>query len=387
MSRSCDQAALLVNGEQRMLTDPAEYNYEFTNGAGCNNLHCLACGATVRSGAPGLRLAGGRTPRDLPAMYATPDWTTLKYIKAEHASWRLYACKCECWEEATEHRVINDGDSAGDPRMPWVCDGHTTPELPMTLGGLEISELGTDWGQVVRRILEGTCPRRLERQDEGPSRWLIWLRKYLQALSVASKLSGAVARRIDSEDEAVLGAVMLYLSWFSADPGILEAAVKRAERDLDAVLVGHKVPEWTYHRPRLWDVLITAMRRHTDELRGQVVNVVREVMLIPAKDGDPVKATLANWAFVDIHREDDFQWMAEHIVALDTAGPGRWPRIMELLLHAQREDEKLGHLVAIGGVAMIQSGRVPAAEFRTWMARHGDAQNAWTLPLEAALNE
>ncbi|MBA2320450.1 MAG: hypothetical protein H0V89_04780 [Deltaproteobacteria bacterium] len=387
MHRSCGEAALLVGGKRRLPADPVEYNREFTNGAGCNNLRCGACGATVRSGAPGMRLVGGRQPKDLPAMYATTDWTTLRYLKADHPAWRLYACKCICWEEGSEHLVINDGDSPGDPRMPWVCDGHAMPELPLTLGELAISELGTDWADVVQRVLGGTCPRRLERADEGPSRWLVWLRYYLDGLSITANLSRAVVKRIDEGDDQVVGTVLTYLRAFAADPGILEAALTHAESNLEAVLVGHKVPELTYYRPSLWDVMILAMRRRTDELRGRLVDVVREVMLLPAKDGDPVKDTLADWAYTGVYREDDFQWMAEHIVALDTAGPGRWVHIMELLLHAQREDDELGYLVAIGGVTLIQSGRVPPTEFRTWMARHGDSQNAWTWPLEAALSE
>jgi hypothetical protein len=60
---------------------------------------------------------------------------------------------------------------------------------------------------------------------------------------------------------------------------------------------------------------------------------------------------------------------------------------MELLLYAQRDDVELGYLVSIGGVNLIQSHRVPPAEFRKWMARHGDSANAWTLPLEAALDD
>ena len=366
--------------------DRSEYNYEYTDGAGCNNLRCVPCGVPVRSGEPGLRLADGRTPSDLPAMYETKNWTTLRYIKPDHPGWRLYACKCTCWEEASEHLVSNDGDSPGDARMSWVCDGHPIPELPTTLGQLVIAEHGTDWDDVVSRILHGTRPRKLDRRDERPARWLIWLRMYLQGLPITASLSKAVVDRIHDSNMNVLGTVLAYLRWFRDDPGGLEAAVARAESNLEAVLVGYKLPESNY-APRLWDVMLAAMRRPSDELRARVVDIVRQVMLQPASAGDPVQETLANWAYADLYRESDFQWMAENIVALDAAGPGRWVNVMELLLHAYREGVELGHLVAIGGVALIESRRVPVTEFRSWMARHGDATDAWTLPLEAALDE
>ena len=385
MNRTCDDSALLVGGEHRLPTDPCEYNYEYRNGAGCNNLRCVACGVPVRSGAPGLRLAGGRTPKDLPAMYETKDWTALPFIKAEHPGWRLYACKCACWEEASEHLVVNDGDSPGDARLPWACDGHPAPELPTTLGQLVIAEHGTDWNDIVYRVLRGTSPRKLERSDEGPARWLIWLRMYLQGLPVTAGLSKAVVDQIHDSNVNVVGTVLAYLRWFRDDPGCLEAAVARAEENLESVLVGYKLPESNY-APRLWDVLLAAMRRPSDELRARVIEVMRKVMLQPASEDDAVKETLANWAYADLYRESDLQWMAENIAAIDAAGPGRWIHVMELLLHAQREEAGLGHLVAIGGIALIQSRRVPVTEFRSWMARHGDDKDAWTWPLEAALN-
>jgi len=385
--RSCGPSALLVGGEHRLPADPCEYNGEYGIGPGCNNLRCQACGARVRHGAAGVRLRDDRPPGSVATLYATEDWTSLPFIAAGSSRWRLYACACRWWEEASEHLLDNDRESPGDPDLPWSCGGHPPPTLPVTLGDLVIST-ETDWPAIVERIFAGACPRRLERDDQGPAVWLSWLHGYLAGLPVARALARAVGDRIDDRDERVVGAVLLFYRRFPAAEGF-DRVVSRAEADLGAVLSTWTVPEHAY-RPRPWDVMIAALMQRTDvddPLRARVVDLVREVMLLPAGERDPVKATLGQSWHAEAFGDDDLAWMTEHVVALDAAGPGRWSKIMSLLLAAARRDRELDHLIVLAGSALLRSGRVSPAELRGWIDARGYQWERWVLALERSLAE
>ncbi|MBA2321326.1 MAG: hypothetical protein H0V89_09235 [Deltaproteobacteria bacterium] len=386
MSRNCGSSALLVGGDHRFPADPCEYNFGFDARPGCNRLRCASCGADVRTGAVGLSLKDGERPKDLTAMYATEDWASLPFVTNEQSGWRLYACKCETWQELDHHLLENDHDSPGDPDLPWRCAGHPVPELPLSLGELTIAA-DTDWAALVQRILDGACPRRLDRADEGPWLWLPWLYAYLKDLPVRAKLSRAIGDRAPDRAEHVVAAVLAFFRRFPVADGI-ERVVACAEADVAAVFAGHKVPEVDY-RPSLWGALISALMMRTDEndaLDVRVIDVVRKAMLRPAGKPDAVTEVLS-WAYADAFRDADLAWMAENIAALDAAGPGRWTKIMTMLVAASRKKVELEHLIVIGGIALIQSRRVDTSAIRAWMQKRGHKADAWVVALESALDK
>src|SRR4051812_32219562 len=117
--RYCPVGGKLVGGGGRLPSDPCEYN----ESAGCNRLRCSSCGEWVRIGPPGVRSKGGAPP-DLAALFSATDWLELPFIVKDHRDWRLYACKCNWWEETSMASLENDHDSPSDPNLPWACAGH-----------------------------------------------------------------------------------------------------------------------------------------------------------------------------------------------------------------------------------------------------------------------
>jgi hypothetical protein len=374
---------MVVGGGHRLPEDPCEYNSEASLGPGCNNLHCENCGARVRNSAPGFRVKDSQRSEDLPALYASDNWFS-PFVVSAHADWRLYVCKCAYWEEGSTHFVINDHDSPGDPYMNWVCGGHPTPELPMTLGKLTISS-DTNWPALVKRVLDGACPRMLERADEGPWLWLSWLYSYLDGLSTVGDLSKAIADRLVDADTRVVVTVLAFFQKFPTAAGIGQV-IAHAKADPAIVAIRHVVAEDDVIS--LWDVLLGVLRARTMENPArEVVDLIRKVMLLPIGDHDPFMQTMARSWEANAFKRDDATWMAENIVALEAAGRGRWKPIMNLVVAYANNDAEAESMVLIAGVALIQSGRVPHAEIRSWIKQRAYPSDAWALVLESALNK
>lgn len=108
-------------------------------------------------------------------------------------------------------------------------------------------------------------------------------------------------------------------------------------------------------------------------------------MLRPVGDRDPLAESLRYGWEANAFHLDDARWMAENIVALEVAGPGRWKRIMNLVVAFARNDAELESLVVIAGVALIQSRRVPEPEIRAWIKQRAHESDAWALVLETSL--
>lgn len=121
---------MVVGANRRLPDDPCEYNPEAGSGPGCNQLRCNNCGERVRN-ACGLRFEGSPRHKDIQALSATKDWSSSPLTAPAHKSWRLYACRCDYWEESDTHYVVNDRESPGDTHMNWVCGGHPEPILPL----------------------------------------------------------------------------------------------------------------------------------------------------------------------------------------------------------------------------------------------------------------
>lgn len=377
---------MTVGGTHRLPDDPCEYNPEASSGPGCNQLRCQNCGEHVRASAPGFRPKGELRRNDCAKLYATEDWSASPFVVPAHADWRLYACRCMYWDEGSEHFLINDGDSPGDAHMNWRCGGHPEPVLPLALGKLTISTT-TDWPALVQQILDGECPRRLERKDEGPWLWLPWLYAYLEGVPVTSELSRAIANRITDRDERVIGAVLIFFRRFPTADGISKLFA-HANADPARVAIVHAVPETTL-RPSLWNILIGMLQNRTEENPArEAVDLLRKVMLATtAGTRDPLKETLSRPWEANAFWLDDAEWMSENIVALEAAGPGRWKPLMSLILAFARNDAELESMVVIAGIALIQSGRVPAADMRAWIKQRASRSDAWALVLTSALDK
>ncbi len=385
MNRSCGANALVVGGSHRLPEDPCEFNPDGSMGPGCNNLRCGNCGARVRHSPPGFRLEGSRGRDDAPALYAAEDWSSSPLVVASHPGWRLYACRCDYWHEEATSYVINDHDSPGDPHMNWSCGGHPAPDLPLALGEVAISA-ATDWPALVQRVLDGACPRRLGRTGEGPWLWLSWLHAYLRGLPVEGELSQAVGRKISDRDERTVGAVLIFFRRSPMAAGI-EHLLARAKADPQSVMVRHAIPE-DDHEPSLWDVLIAVLRQRTVENPARdAVDVIRNVLLRPIGRHDPLKQTLERSWEANAFRLDDAAWMAENIVALEAAGPGRWRPVLNLIVAFANNDAALESMVVIAGVALIASRRVPVPEMRAWIKQHAYDPDAWALVLQSALDK
>lgn len=383
MSRSCESGAMVVGGQHRLPEDPCEYNPEASLGPGCNQLVCGNCGARVRNSAPGVRNAEGRGRDDAPVLYAIEDWSSSPLVERASATWRLYVCRCDYWVEGETSYVINDHDAPGDPHMNWSCGGHPEPALPLILDALTITA-HTDWPALVQAVLDGDCPRRLERANEGPWLWLSWLYAYLGGLPQASQFSRAVGSKIVDRDERTIGAVLVFFRRFPTAEGV-QHLLARAEADPESVMVKHAIPEDDYE-PSLWDVLIAVLQQRTEENPALVaVEVIRKVLLRAPGRRDPLKQTLERSWEASAFRLADAAWLGENIAALEAVAPGRWKPIMNLVVAFARNDDELESMILTAGVSLIESRRVPPAEIRAWIKQRAYPADAWPVVLESAL--
>jgi len=218
--------------------------------------------------------------------------------------------------------------------------------------------------------------------------WLPWLHAYLADLPIQNAVSRAIGERGDDPDDHVVAVVLAFFRRFPAADGF-ERVLVRAERNIESVLTGHEVSQSPGYRPSLWDVMISAMMMRTemsDALGMRVVAVVRKAMLIPAVKPDVV-AEVLTWTYADAFRADDLAWLAENIVALDKAGPGRWRQVMTVLVAARRKNPELEYLLLVAGVALIRDGHVSPQMLRTWIPQHGHKTEPWVIALEGALDQ
>jgi hypothetical protein len=60
---------------------------------------------------------------------------------------------------------------------------------------------------------------------------------------------------------------------------------------------------------------------------------------------------------------------------------------MGLLVHWGRAKAELAYLIAIGGVALVESGRVPLADIGDWLRKTAYKSDEWALVLQASLDK
>lgn len=438
--RVCADRGLLVDGDTRFASDPCEY-YDGAIGAlvGCARLRCERCGALVRGGPPGVTIRDGASI-DAAKLYAAPDWSALPAFERREPALRnerrvrFYACKCQRWEAARVDAIDNDHDSPSDPDLPWACAGHPVPELPLVLGELSISAK-PDWAAVVNRVLDGSCPRALglpHDNGDGPSVWLGWLYAYLRGTPGADGLSSAIADRFADPSPLVIGRVLFFFARFPGAKGI-ERLVHQAETDPRQVAIGYPIPE--HHKANtLWDVLAArlAARRERDAVDARVDALVRRLLVLPLSslshadrgstdlvqqerelrarmgwdpNSDLTKSWLDDYARLkkseridvvasELERSpgafDDAslrEFLADHIVEIDAAAPGRWKLVMERLTDYLHKPEQ-GHLIVVAGARVIRAKLASADDLRRWIQQrrsYGWVDDSWVSPLEAML--
>lgn len=398
--RFCDAGGLLVHAAGRLPTDRCEYHLgAITVPCGCNQMRCKQCREQVRSGPPGRGLPSGRavTPAEL---FASEHWEDLTAPRPEV---RLYACRCALWECRSDAEGIDrEGDSPVDPHMDWACAGHPVPELPQRLGELEVRP-DSDWAALVARVLAGACPRPLQltNRPDGPALWLGWLYAYLLGRPEADAFSTALAARagdLDPPDPFVRGRVLHFFARFPKAAGF-DQLIAEAERAPDAVVVGHPIPEEEGVPPTLFDVIVgrlEATPRRTGAADARSSEVLQRALLTPwpvpagAAGGEDVVASALK-RFSSAFRDPALRlWMADHIVAIEAATPGRWRPVMDLLADWYQKPA-LGHLIVIAGVALIQGHAVPSSEVRAWLdtarTRGLWVDDAWLVTLGSALDD
>jgi len=434
--RVCAESGLLVDGDTRLLTDPCEYFHPAAGvQVGCGRLRCESCKAWVRGGPPGLRLEDGATV-DLRALHAAPDWSALPFIEEAYVLFnrmRLYTCTCTYWVAESVAPIDNDHEVESDPDVPWGCAGHPAPELPLSLGDLRI-DAGTNWAQLVDKILRGSCPRDLERKEAlgaEPALWLAWLYAYLRGLSGADDLSAAIAGRLDDADPQVVGRVLYFFTQFPRAHGS-ETLIARAEADVHRVALGYPIPESRLPLT-LWGGIASAHQgtpgKH-DALDTRVDALAQRLLVVPRSalphdevgptgalelerqrkarqglDADTAKYLLDDFArrlrserldvigsaLADsskIFRDPEMRrFVADHIVEIDKAAPGRWRQAMTLLSDWHDKPAQ-GHLLVVAGARVIQAHLATADELRAWIQErraYGWVHDAWVQPLEAML--
>lgn len=434
--RVCAESGLLVHGDTRILADPCEYFHPSARvRVGCGRLWCANCETWVRGGPPGLGVKDGAHV-DLRALHSAPDWSALPFIEeayALHNRTRLYACRCSYWAAETVAPIENDHELESDPNVPWACAGHPAPSLPFALNDLSIGT-GTNWPPLVAKILQGSCPRDLERREAlgaEPALWLVWLYVYLRGLAISDGLSSAIADRLDDPDPQVVGRVLYFFLHFPSATGI-EKLVARAEADIHRVALGYPIPE---HLSvcSLWSILATRLEqasKQPDALDTRVQSLVNRLLFVPLSslphddlgptgtieferqrlarlgwDDDTLKFVLDDFARARTEERTDVigyalgrssrafadaemrVFLADHIVKLDAAAPGRWRQVMTLLTDWFHKPAQ-GHLVVIAGTRVIEAGLTGPDEFRAWIKSrraYGWVDDAWVLPLDSML--
>ncbi|MCC6995060.1 MAG: hypothetical protein IT370_10670 [Deltaproteobacteria bacterium] len=373
---------------------------------------------------------------DLRALHAAPDWAALPFLEQGYVLFnrrRLYACTCLHWTAESVAPIENDHELESEPNLPWGCAGHPAPELPVRLTQLVI-DAQASWPQLVDAILRGSCPRELERREAlgpEPGLWLAWLYVYLRGLAVADELSAAVADRLLDADPQVVGRVLYFFIHFSRARGV-DKVIAHAEADLHRVALGYPIPE-TPPAPTLWAVLSTRLGNAPDPrdaLDARVESMVERLLFVPRSslphddlgplgtgdferqrrerlgwDPDTLEYVLNDFARLRASERADVvghalgrsasmfagaerrRFIADHIVEIDQAAPGRWRQVMTLLSDWHGKPAQ-GHLIVLAGARVIQAHLATPDELRAWISArrsYGWVNDAWVAPLEAML--
>jgi hypothetical protein len=423
----------VVGGRTLIPADLCEYQHPAVNKhIGCNRLRCRSCGAWVRFGPPGLVAEKDARPH-LAELVAAESWDGLDYLEQRADLYRLYVCQCTAWVESAVYWTDDpDADPMAHASLPWACDGHDVPELPISLRDHELAALA-DVDETLEKMLRGWSPHgRDGGLYDGPVRWAIWLYTYLLGRPEADALSRQLAERVSDPSPELLGRVLFFFTHFPRASGV-EKVIDRASDEIERIAVGCAIPE-SARSPTLIDVLV-ARREHRgepqDTLDRRAADVLRRALLLPlgdlsheeigpteadryaermragnealseeqlaaiesyrrtlqqARGRDLLKGVLEAREHLRAFDADDLRWLADHVDQVERAGPGRWEAVLSLLAAWSRADSDLEHWMVIGAVRLIESELVPVAQVRQWVSDHAGPVDAWALPVTVALD-
>lgn len=409
--RFCNEGGRVTGGETPVPDDLCEYQHPNVGAlVGCNRLKCSDCGAWVRHGPPGFVAKEDARPH-LAEIYEAENWRRLACLKKGPTSHRLYVCRCTAWAGNHDYMMADPDPEYTDPVLPWRCDGHPVPELPVEFDG-EVLSSETDFDAFVDRVMDGWCPRPVfKRGEQGPSLWLIWAYAYLLGLPEADAFSRACALRVSDSDPAIAGRVLHLFARFPQAEGVAHV-IDRATDHPERIAVGYAVPErWTYSTEiELLAARLAQSKEPKDEIDTSAMNLFRRALLTPRNDlstetlgsldvddyekkvFDILRADLPSRMLEELRGtsafgDNDLEWLANHAADIERAGPTRWKVVLSVLSWADRtRKEELAHLVVVAGVTLVKSGLVDLSELRAWISTTG-ANQAWALPIEIAIDK
>lgn len=366
----CEDDGLVVAADIGVPTDPTDYRAGSAI-LGCSNLRCVGCHEVVR------QLVGVECPHvqtRLQRLFETPDWTTLDFV-APYSLGRLYACRCTGWLETSYH-VCTDPDpepSAGDPSLPWKCDGHPVAALPVVVDG-EVIEASTDLGALVRRVLGGWSPDTSPPPSPwSPSAWLYRLRRRLADLPQAAALAEAVAACLD--DPVRRGGAIAYFGGYPRDPGferVLALATDPAELGRPSPNVVKDGSTLDY-RPAL------ALRCRLFSVRGKpdaLDRAARDLLQAGLLRGDPGLET----EDMDGVRSVAGPWLARHAGAIARVTPAWTIAVLQSL-----KDLDDPALLTVAGVALAHEPGADHAALREWLEDWPNRHEAYAAVISVAL--
>lgn len=439
--RFCAVGGVVVGGKTRIPDDPAEYQFD---GSGiltaCSALRCGSCGEVVVHGPPGLVAKNDLRPF-LKDLYGSEDWTSSEHLVTGDETHRLYFCRCTAWVENRQNVLADpDPDPMVTPDLPWGCVGHPTPTLPIALGPVSLGS-SKDVPGVVDSLLSGSAPRDFgDGGKPGPFQWLTWLAAHCSGLELADVLAQELAGRLEnSGDYQTTGRILSFFRVFPGAPGF-DAVVGWAEKARLDICINFPISESTIS-PSAFATLVarlgsretTVPRSESDrDLDDRAVALVRTALLAPlselshAQAGPSSQVTdyeanmraqvehfdetyqrlvdayanmlkkkwadlpgqfLKNTDSVRTLDETDLEWLANHILEIESANPGRWESVLFALSFRAAIQPDLGHLVVVAVGRLAESKTVSLVDVKNWIAKQGKSTDAWVLPSSGLLEK
>jgi hypothetical protein len=219
----CISGGWLFAGDGFVPADQADFR-DGVSMVGCNRLRCANCGHPVRH-------RHGVECRNLQLrlidLMEAQDWDKLAFLRP--SAGRLYACRCTGWLETSMHALADPDADAGDPVLPWRCDGHPHASLPVDIDGVRFDSAG-ELDLLVERALSGWSPASAPPPGPWfPSAWLIRVRARLDGTRLAESMDRSVAQRVVAGLPSTMGSALRFFCAYPRTTGF-ESVLDFAER-------------------------------------------------------------------------------------------------------------------------------------------------------------
>lgn len=283
----CVSDAMLV-GPKRWL--PSE-SFDYVWGTfGCNQLRCGTCKQAVRTSIP--------EPRGV----------------------RHYECACQSCDEYDFLLLGSDAGQMHEFVTAWHCGGHPQLALPVTLDGIEISDVGP-FAAIVAQTL--AAPPFTAPGFGTPSFWVQRLYRLLPTAAQQAMVGQAVAAQLSSRDARVAKAAMEFFRDLPYAPGADQVAgVARRDR-----LRLRATPDPDDRDASLHDSLLEALARRlglakiTPTVDRAGLDVARRALLAGDATDDIIFSVASH----------DPGWFATHAADIVRARPEELDFVVEAL--------------------------------------------------------